>query len=90
MKIAIIGMGVVGNGMARLLENQHEVIGYDPVRSLVTREEVNQCDMAIICVPTNELPDGSADISIVEDCVSWLTTPLILIKSTVPQERRRL
>lgn len=84
-KIAIIGLGVVGQGMRRLFERNFDVIFYDPrLPESSTKEECNKCDLAVICVPTNQLSDGSCDTSIVEDAVSWLETSLILIKSTVP------
>lgn len=82
MNIAIIGHGVVGRGMSRLF-NQ-DVVVYDPSQGFDNKEVVNKCDLAIICVPTPAREDGSCDISVVEDVVSWLETPLILIKSTVP------
>jgi len=45
-------------------------------------------DLVVISVPTNELPDGSCDTSIVTDSLRWLYeigyTGRILIKSTVP------
>lgn len=58
---------------------------------------VNQSDLAIICVPTDILyknrgyPDEDGkdvfnkelDMSIVEEVISWLETPLILIKSAL-------
>lgn len=46
------------------------------------RDAVNGCDIAIICVPT-DLKENELDMSIVEDVVSWLDTPLILIKSAL-------
>lgn len=46
------------------------------------RRFVNDCDLAIICVPT-DLKDGNLDVSIVEEVVDWLETPLILIKSAL-------
>lgn len=52
----------------------------------IARDEVNKCDMAIVAVPTNSIKkDGKyeLDVSIVEDVVSWLETPLILIKSAL-------
>lgn len=85
-KIAIIGHGVVGRGMEKLFANNpknFEVKAYDPATQ-PDKSLVQDCDIAIICVPTNMKDDGTADTSIVEDCVSWLETPLILIKSTVP------
>lgn len=62
-----------------------------PMTSDQTRDYINTtCSLAIICVPTpmtdqpNEQGFFKADTSIVEDCVKWLNTPLILIKSTIP------
>jgi len=58
----------------------------------------DNCDLAIICVPTPPLglneqavPDNAmifydVDTSIVEESVEWLETPLVLIKSTIPPE----
>lgn len=46
------------------------------------RDIVNECDLALICVPT-DLKDGKLDISIVREVVDWLETPLILIKSAL-------
>jgi UDPglucose 6-dehydrogenase len=82
-KIAIIGHGVVGKGMERLFKNRFDVHVYD-INTQPDKSLVQGCDMAIICVPTNELESGEADISNVEEVVSWIDAPLILIKSTVP------
>lgn len=79
-KVAIIGgTGYVGKAYAKLFPD-----AYIYSRSVGTKEEVNKCDLAIICVPTPMKEDGSCDISAVEEAVSWLETPLILIKSTIP------
>lgn len=48
-----------------------------------TREEVNACDIALVAVPTDPLPDGSLNMSIVEEVADWLDTPLILFKSAL-------
>lgn len=83
-KVAIIGvLGHVGHSIFRLFtkRDDYQIISYD--LGLGTREEVNLCDIAIICVPTPQTKDGSCNISIVEEAVDWLETPLILIKSTV-------
>lgn len=80
-KVAIIGVGYVGNAYAKLFT---EPVLYDPGRGFVNRDEVNKCGLAIISVPTAMKDDGSCDISIVEDTLSWLEVPLILIKSTIP------
>lgn len=57
------------------------------------RDAVNHCDLALVCVPTDpkvgisvrngEIVGVGLDMSIVEDVVSWLETPLILIKSAL-------
>lgn len=83
-KIAIIGaLGHVGQAMASLFQGKegYQVVSYD--LSIGTKKEVNQCNLAIICVPTPTGKDDTCDISAVEKTVVWLKTPLILIKSTV-------
>lgn len=50
---------------------------------LVTQGKVSEYDVAVIAVPTPNLPDGSLDTSIVEEIVSWCECPIILIRSTL-------
>lgn len=97
-KVAIVGYGYVGRGMGRIFPDAvvHDPLWYDPVRKSASKEDVNGCDLAIVCVPTppkgsaeQRVDDGQdefleADTSIVEEVVAWIETPLILIKSTVP------
>lgn len=78
--IAVIGVGYVGKGMLKIFP---DAIQYDEPQGIGTQGEVNECDMAIVCVPTPMLEDKSCDTSIVEEVVSWLETPLILIKSAL-------
>ena len=93
-KVAIIGYGFVGKGMHKIFP---DALISDPVYpDSSNREEINECDLAIICVPTAPKGMGEqkvnddendwleADLSIVKDVLSWLKTPLVLIKSTVP------
>lgn len=82
-KIAIIGHGVVGQGMEKLFKNSFDVSVYD-IKTQPDKSKVMGCDLAVICVPTNQKEDNTADTSIVEEVVSWIDAPLILIKSTVP------
>lgn len=80
MKVAIIGgTGYVGKAYTKMFPD-----AYLYSRHVGTKAEVNKCDLGIVCVPTPMKSDGSCDISAVEDTIKWLTTPLILIKSTVP------
>lgn len=83
MRIGIIGHGVVGKGMEGLLNKRFELSVYDS-NGLGTKEDINSCDLGIVCVPTPMGEDGTCDISAVEEVISWLETPLILIKSTIP------
>lgn len=85
-KIGIVGYGVVGKGMEDLLSTNFEGCKYDPFleTGVGSKEMINKCDLAIVCVPTPMKEDGSCDISIVEEVVSWLEAPIILIKSTIP------
>jgi UDPglucose 6-dehydrogenase len=82
--IGIIGYGYVGKSIYNLFQDHYQIKIYDPLFQLNTKEEINQCDLAIICVPTPSNDDGSVNISIVKESVEWITSPLILIKSTVP------
>src|SRR3989442_288799 len=80
MKVAIVGAGAVGTGIARMFGN---VALYDEPKRVGTRAEVNAADVAFACVPTPSGADGACDTSIVEEVMSWLSTPLIILRSTV-------
>ncbi len=83
-KIAIIGYGYVGKAMANFFRDHFEVLVYDPFCEVSnSTEEINNCDLAVVCVPTTMKEDCSCNTSIVEESVAWLGTPLILIKSAV-------
>lgn len=90
-KVAIIGYGWVGKAYHKMFP---DAVIYDEPLKYGVREDVNKCDLALVCVPTNptkQLSDygdnpqvlNQLDMSIVEDVVSWLETPLILIKSAL-------
>lgn len=84
IKIGIIGYGYVGKSFHNFFKAHYDVIIYDPEYSLShSKEEINQCDIGVICVPTPANQDGSCDVTLVEHTVAWLSTPIILIKSTV-------
>ena len=48
-------------------------------------DEVRECDIAFVCMPTPPGPDGRLDTSAVDDVLSWLRVPLIVIRSTMPE-----
>lgn len=85
-KVAIIGYGYVGKAMERFFIRRYDVVIYDPFSTDVvsaSKEEANACGLSVLCVPTPMKEDASCDTSIVEETLSWLNTPLILIKSTI-------
>ena len=84
MKIAIIGLGYVGNAMYNFFRDHYDVIFFDPGKEgSANRVQINECDLGVVCVPTPMANDKSCDLSIVEETIGWLDTPLILLKSTV-------
>ena len=84
-KIGIVGYGYVGKGVFKFFEDKCEVIFFDPeIDGSATKEEINTCDLAVVCVPTPMGDGGVCDLSIIKETVNWLETSLILIKSTIP------
>lgn len=75
--VSIIGYGWVGKAMQKLFPD-----AYVYTSKIGTKEKVNESDIAFICVPT-PLKDGILDTSIVEEIISWLETPLIVVRSTL-------
>lgn len=93
MNIGIVGYGYVGKLIDGLFKDtNHTVKRYDKNNSLLdTKEEINKCDITYVCVPTESNEDGSCNTSIVEETVEWISTPIIVIKSTVePGTTKRL
>ncbi len=80
--VSIVGYGFVGKAMKKLFP---DAVIYDPSQKdiSVSKEEINKGDVGFVCVPTPMNDDGSCDTSIVEEVVGWLTTPLIIIRSTI-------
>ena len=81
MKVGIVGMGGVAQGVDYIVESEHEVHS----SSYCTREDINTCDIAFVCVPTPTGEDGRRDTSAVDDVMKWLRVPLIVIRSTMPE-----
>lgn len=82
MKIAIIGMGIVGSNMKNIFP---EAIGIDPNRPYEFEPITSSwVDLAFVCVPTPMLPDGSCDTSIVETAIRENRAGVFCVKSTVP------
>jgi UDPglucose 6-dehydrogenase len=85
-KVALIGFGWVGHSMVKLFP---EARIYDPAMDMATKEQINECDIAFISVPTpNDAEpfhymEGALDTSIVEESIAWCECPLLVIRSTV-------
>lgn len=89
MKIAVVGMGVVGTHMAADIERAgHICAQYDIAprngKRWATREEVNACDAAFVCVSTPQGKDGACDLSAIDEVFEWLRVPVAIIRSTIP------
>lgn len=93
-EIGLVGNGYLGKAYHRMFP---EAVVYDEPKQLlieksvtqwdvapdVGRKAINACDIAIIMVPTDPLPNGALDMSIVEEVVDWVDTDTILIKSAL-------
>lgn len=77
MRIKIIGAGVVGQNMKKIFP---DAVFHDPAKGYNAPESA---DLAFVCVPTEKLPDGSCDVSIVQDVVRRGKDLFYCIKSTV-------
>jgi UDPglucose 6-dehydrogenase len=78
VKIAVIGNGWVGKSVKQLFPD-----AYVYTSKIGTKEEVNKCDIAFIAVPTPCPSEGRLDVSIIDEIMTWLKTPLIVMRSTV-------
>jgi UDPglucose 6-dehydrogenase len=79
--VCVIGKGWVGRAMCELFPN---ALVYDPnIPGTAPKDEINKCDIAFICVPTPCPGEGALDMSIVEEVVSWVACPLLVMRSTV-------
>lgn len=85
IKIAVIGSeGFVGKQICKFFGEVQHYDKYFENRNLgYSKREVNNCDLAIICLPTEQDKDGSCNTQLVEEAIEWLETSLILIKSTI-------
>lgn len=84
MKIGIVGFGVVGQAIGDQFNRTMAVFDrLEPFSSKDCKSDIQGCDIVFVCVGTPGLPDGSCDVSAVEEVCSWIKPP-ICIKSTVP------
>lgn len=81
IKIGIVGRGHVGTAMNEIFP---DAIIYDGPLAIGKKEDINQCDVVFVCVPTPMKEDGSCDVSIVESVLKWVNATVIVLRSTVP------
>jgi len=87
MKIGIIGLGVVGSAIKEGFEKiGHRVFVHD-TKCETSIRDLENTEIAFICVPTPSLGTGKCDVSIVESVINELDAidyaGIIAIKSTV-------
>jgi len=85
VRVAVIGLGVVGRAQARMLAG-HTLVTYDAAGGDPYPEtQIAGCDFAVITVGTPAAADGSADLAQVYEAFRRLPAGLpVLIRSTVP------
>jgi len=83
-KVALVRYGYVGKVLERLFKPNFEVKIYDPAYPEYSDlSKINECELAVFCLPTISREDGSCDTSIVEKMAKEVSCPLVLIKSAV-------
>ena len=84
--VGIIGNGFVGESQAFAFSPTSNVMIYDvdPLKSNATIDEVHNCDIVFVCVPTPMLIDGSQDLNYIMNVFTLAREKAIyVIKSTV-------
>lgn len=83
--VAIVGYGVVGKAMRLLFPKAVVYNGekHPGPQKGVTYADINKTDVVFVCVPTPMKSSGHCDTSIVEEVISKLETPLVIIRSTI-------
>lgn len=84
MKIAIIGMGVVGQAQEKLFAG-HDLVTYDTAwGKKYPRQKIRQCDFAVVTVGTPPRKDGTANLGHLWDALDSLPTMAVMVRSTIP------
>lgn len=79
--VLIVGYGVVGGNLHRQVFPWAEI--HDPAKGFAV-DPAKQYDVALICVPTPNCPDGTVDLGFVLQAVMAVNAKVTMIKSTVP------
>lgn len=88
MKIGIVGLGIVGSAVKYGFEKLgHRMVGHD-IKDDSRLEDVLDCEIVYLCLPTPQGPDGNCDTSVLEDVAEELLDDrgydgIVAVKSTV-------
>jgi len=83
MKIAVIGLGMVGSQVKKWFEGS---LGYDidPEKQSDSWEEVSKADCFFVCVPTPYKENDEYDLSFLEEAIAKIPDgKIVVIRSTV-------
>lgn len=91
LKIGIIGVGMVGDPIRRWLEEKQgrvrsqSLFCYDADPKKGYFDAINMADVIFVSVPTPPNPDGSCNVSIVDNALAMVKgNKIVVIKSTIP------
>ena len=90
MNIGIIGQGFVGNAVYQKFKKYYGIKTYDTKAMLrnSSEQEVFNCEIVFVCLPTPMNADGSCHINMVSSTLAALNannkTKIAVIKSTIP------
>jgi UDPglucose 6-dehydrogenase len=87
MNLGIVGLGIVGSACKFGFELLGHNVKVHDIKLGTTINQVTECEIVFICVPTPESSDGACDTSIVESVINSLKEVnyegIVAIKSTV-------
>ena len=87
LKLGIIGKGFVGSAVANGFDKDCEQVIVDPKYTDNTINDLHDCKLIFVCVPTPVAEDGSCDTTIANDVLAELNRlqykGVVVIKSTV-------
>ena len=95
MIVGVVGQGFVGSAIREGLKNFYEVLTYDldETKCNSTHEELcREADIIFVCLPTPMRVSGECDTRLLEtavkkldkDCKEANTSPILVLKSTIP------
>ena len=88
--LGIVGQGFVGNAVYQKFKNYYNIKTYDLDKNKCnsTEQEVFDCEIVFVCLPTPMEKDGRCHTNIVNNALTELddngNTKIVIVKSTVP------